>query len=183
MVNTPASKHTTLEGILDRIVFFNEENGFTVARLQVANRRDLVAIVGVLSSPMPGETLRLKGEWVIDVKFGEQFRVQSCLSVLPATLTGIEKYLGSGLVKGIGPIMAKRIVARFGLDTLDVIEDSTEKLQEVEGIGPIRVERIAKAWQDRQSVAGAEGNKGSDGLSSRRGSELHLCRENLQGIR
>jgi ATP-dependent exoDNAse (exonuclease V) alpha subunit len=84
--------------------------------------------------------------------------------VLPATLTGIEKYLGSGLVKGIGPIMAKRIVARFGLETLDIIEGSSEKLQEVEGIGP-------------------EGNKGSDGLSSRRGSELHLCCENLQGIR
>ena len=152
MVNTSTSKHTTLEGILDRIVFFNEENGFTVARLQVAKRRDLIAIVGVLPSPTPGETLRLKGEWVIDTKFGEQFRVQSCLSVLPATLTGIEKYLGSGLVKGIGPIMAKRIVVRFGLDTLDVIEDSTEKLQEVEGIGPIRVERIAEAWQEQREI-------------------------------
>jgi exodeoxyribonuclease V alpha subunit len=152
MVNTPASKHIALEGILDRIVFFNEETGFTVARLQVAKRRDLVAIVGVLPSPTPGETLRLRGEWVIDAKFGEQFRVQSCLSVLPATLTGIEKYLGSGLVKGIGPIMAKRIVARFGLETLDIIEGSSEKLQEVEGIGPIRVERIAKAWQDQREI-------------------------------
>ena len=95
-VSTSANRYSTLEGVLERVVFFNEENGFTVARLQVAKRRDLVAIVGVLPSPMPGETLRLKGEWVVDSKFGEQFRVQSCLSVLPATLTGIEKYLGSG---------------------------------------------------------------------------------------
>ena len=151
-IGTAADRYSTLEGVLERIVFFNEENGFTVARLQVAKRRDLVAIVGVLPSPMPGETLRLKGEWVVDSKFGEQFRVQSCLSVLPATLTGIEKYLGSGLVKGIGPIMAKRIVAKFGLETLDIIEDDTEKLLEVDGIGSIRVERIAKAWQEQKEI-------------------------------
>jgi exodeoxyribonuclease V alpha subunit len=150
--STSASRYSTLEGVLERVVFFNEENGFTVARLQVAKRRDLVAIVGVLPSPMPGETLRLKGEWVVDSKFGEQFRVQSCLSVLPATLTGIEKYLGSGLVKGIGPIMAKRIVAKFGLETLDIIEDSNEKLLEVDGIGHIRVERIARAWQEQKEI-------------------------------
>lgn len=151
-VSTSANRYSTLEGVLERIVFFNEENGFTVAKLQVAKRRDLVAIVGVLPSPMPGETLRLKGEWIVDSKFGEQFRVNSCLSVLPATLTGIEKYLGSGLVKGIGPIMAKRIVAKFGLETLDIIEDNTEKLLEVKGIGSIRVERIAKAWQEQKEI-------------------------------
>ncbi|MFC1980046.1 ATP-dependent RecD-like DNA helicase [Chloroflexota bacterium] len=151
-ISTAAHRYSTLEGVLERVVFLNEENGFTVARLQVAKRRDLVSIVGILPSPMPGETLRLKGEWVVDSKFGEQFRVQSCLSVLPATLTGIEKYLGSGLVKGIGPIMAKRIVARFGLETLDIIEDSTEKLLEVDGIGPIRVERIARAWQEQKEI-------------------------------
>ncbi len=151
-ISTSADMYSTLEGVLERVVFFNEENGFTVARLQVDKRHDLIAIVGVLPSPMPGETLRLKGEWVVDNKFGEQFRVQSCLSVLPATLTGIEKYLGSGLVKGIGPIMAKRIVARFGLETLDIIEDNTEKLLEVEGIGSIRVERITKAWQEQKEI-------------------------------
>jgi len=151
-VNNSADQYATLEGVLERIVFFNEENGFTVARLQVAKRQELVAIVGVLPSPMPGETLRLKGEWVVDNKFGEQFRVQSCLSVLPATITGIEKYLGSGMIKGIGPIMAKRIVTRFALETLDVIEESPEKLLEVEGIGSIRVERISKAWQEQKEI-------------------------------
>ena len=151
-VNNTADHYATLEGVLERIVFFNEENGFTVARLQVPKRQDLVAIVGVLPSPMPGETLRLKGEWVVDNKFGEQFRVQSCLSVLPATLTGIEKYLGSGMVKGIGPIMAKRIVAKFGLETLDTIEESSERLLEVEGIGSVRAERIGLAWQEQKEI-------------------------------
>jgi len=151
-VNNSADQYATLEGVLERIVFFNEENGFTVARLQVPKRQELVAIVGVLPSPMPGETLRLKGEWVVDNKFGEQFRVQSCLSVLPATITGIEKYLGSGMVKGIGPIMAKRIVTRFALETLDVIEDSPEQLLEVEGIGSVRVDRISKAWQEQKEI-------------------------------
>ena len=94
---------TTLEGILERIVYFNEENNFTVARLQTSQSRDLVTIVGNLPGPNPGETLRLSGEWTTDAKFGRQFRVASCLSVLPATLTGIEKYLGSGLVKGHWP--------------------------------------------------------------------------------
>jgi exodeoxyribonuclease V alpha subunit len=146
------SKYATLTGVLERVVFFNEENGFTVARLQVAGRRDLVAIVGVLPSPLPGETLRLTGDWIVDNKFGEQFRVSSCLSVLPATLTGIERYLGSGLVKGIGPIMAKRLVAMFGLETLDVIEKNPDRLREVEGIGPIRSERIARAWEEQKEI-------------------------------
>jgi len=144
--------HSAIEGVLDRVVFFNEENNFTVARLQVGRSRDLVTIVGNIACPNPGETLRLKGEWAVDPKFGRQFRVESCLSVLPSTVTGIEKYLGSGLVKGIGPIMAKRVVARFGLETLDIIEDSPQRLQEVEGIGPIRSERIAKAWQEQKEV-------------------------------
>ena len=86
-----------IEGVLERIVYFNEENNFTVARLRVAKMRDLLAIVGNMPCPNPGETLRLKGEWVVDSKFGKQFRVESCLSVLPSTTTGIEKYLGSGL--------------------------------------------------------------------------------------
>ena len=144
--------YATLTGVLERVVFFNEENGFTVARLQVVGRRDLVAIVGVLPSPLPGETLRLTGDWIVDNKFGEQFRVSSCLSVLPATLTGIERYLGSGLVKGVGPIMAKRLVAMFGLETLDVIEKNPDRLREVEGIGPIRSERIARAWEEQKEI-------------------------------
>ena len=142
----------TLEGVLERIVFFNEENSFTVARLQVPGKKDLVTIVGALSLPTPGETLRLKGQWVIDTKFGQQFRVESCLSVLPATIIGIQKYLGSSLIKGIGPVMAKRIVEKFGLDTFDIIEENPERLMEAEGIGPIRTERITRAWQEQKQI-------------------------------
>ena len=145
-------EYYTIEGILERIVFFSEETNFTVARLQVARNPDLVTIVGSIPCPNPGETLRLKGEWIVDVKFGRQFRVESCLSVLPSTITGIEKYLGSGLVKGIGHIMAKRVVTMFGLETLDVIGEQSERLLEVEGIGPIRVQRITKAWQEQKEV-------------------------------
>jgi exodeoxyribonuclease V alpha subunit len=142
----------TLEGVLERIVFFNEENSFTVARLQVPGKKDLVTIVGALPLSTPGETLRLKGQWVVDTKFGQQFRVESCLSVLPATIIGIQKYLGSSLVKGIGPVMAKRIVDKFGLDTFDIIEENPERLTEAEGIGPIRTERITKAWQEQKQI-------------------------------
>ena len=160
MRNNPLSKaisvssdsHSTLEGGLERIVFFNEENSFTVARLQVSGKQDLVTIVGALSLPTPGETLRLKGQWVVDTKFGQQFRVESCLSVLPATIVGIQKYLGSSLIKGIGPIMARRIVDKFGLDTFDIIEDSPERLREAEGIGPIRTERITNAWREQKEI-------------------------------
>ena len=150
--NDPAIVHPTLEGVLERIVFFNEENSFTVARLQVPGKKDLVTIVGALSLPTPGETLRLKGQWVVDTKFGQQFRVESCLSVLPATIIGIQKYLGSSLIKGIGPVMAKRIVDKFGLDTFDIIEEAPERLTEAEGIGPIRTERITKAWQEQKQI-------------------------------
>jgi exodeoxyribonuclease V alpha subunit len=146
------SESTTIEGVLERIVYFSEQDNFTVARLQVAERHDLVTVVGHIPMPTPGETLRLKGKWTANTKFGEQFRVESCLSVLPSTITGIEKYLGSGLVKGIGPTMAKRLVSMFGIETLDIIEDSPERLLEVEGIGPIRTERIVKAWQEQKEV-------------------------------
>jgi len=150
--NDPTARCPTLEGVLERIVFFNEENSFTVARLQVPGKKDLVTIVGALSLPTPGETLRLKGQWVVDTKFGQQFRVESCLSVLPATIIGIQKYLGSSLIKGIGPVMAKRIVDKFGLDTFDIIEDSPDRLREAEGIGPIRTERITSAWQEQKQI-------------------------------
>ena len=147
-----SDRHSTLEGVLERIVFFNEENSFTVARFQVVEKKDLITIVGALPLPTPGETLRLKGQWVVDTKFGQQFRVESCLSVLPATIVGIQKYLGSSLIKGIGPIMARRIVDKFGLETFDIIEDSPERLREAEGIGPIRTERITNAWQEQKEI-------------------------------
>jgi exodeoxyribonuclease V alpha subunit len=124
-----------LQGQIERITYTNEENGYTIAKVKVKGRRDLVTVVGNLMAPMPGEILQMKGEWGNHPKFGEQFRVVQYKSLVPATVAGIEKYLGSGLIKGIGPVMAKRIVKAFGKETLDVIEEEIEKLTEVEGIG------------------------------------------------
>lgn len=145
-------QEAALEGILERIVYFSEEGNYTVAKLKVRGERDLVTVVGNLFAVHPGETLKLTGKWVNNPKFGRQFRVESCLPVLPATLTGIEKYLGSGLIKGIGPVMARRLTKKFGLKTLEVIENEPEKLAEVEGIGPVRSEWIKKAWAEQKEI-------------------------------
>ncbi len=147
-----ARDQSTVQGVLERIVYLNEEDGFTVARLQVEGQKDLVTVVGHMPGVNPGESLRLEGRWVVDKKFGEQFRVESWLSMQPATLTGIQKYLSSGLIRGIGPIMAKRLVECFGLETLDVIEGEPERLLEVDGIGPIRSERITRAWEEQKEI-------------------------------
>ena len=115
-----------LQGQLERITYHNEENHYTIAKLRVKGQRDMVTIVGCLVSMTPGEVLRLKGEWASHPKYGAQFKVISYETVTPATVKGIERYLGSGLIKGIGPVMAKRLVNKFGLDTLDIIEKSSE---------------------------------------------------------
>jgi exodeoxyribonuclease V alpha subunit len=141
-----------LQGQIERITYTNEENGFTIAKVKVKGRRDLVTVVGNLMAPTPGEILQMQGEWGNHPKFGEQFRVVHYKSLVPASVAGIEKYLGSGLIKGIGPIMAKRIVKAFGKETLDVIEEEIEKLTEVEGIGKKRVEMIRKAWADQKEI-------------------------------
>jgi exodeoxyribonuclease V alpha subunit len=142
----------TLEGTLERVVFASEQSPFCVVRLTVPGRRDPATAVGALWGTQPGESLRLTGRWVNDRKYGEQFQVESWLTVQPSTATGIEKYLGSGLVPGIGPVMAKRLVARFGLATLDVIDHEPERLVEVEGIGGVRSQRIRAAWQAQRQV-------------------------------
>ncbi|HEX9943318.1 MAG TPA: ATP-dependent RecD-like DNA helicase [Thermoanaerobaculia bacterium] len=143
---------TTLEGVLERIVFANEENAWSVVRLAVPGHRDLVTAVGNLLGVQPGENLRLTGTWINDPKYGRQFRVASYATVTPATLVGIEKYLGSGLIRGIGKVMASRLVAAFGLETLDIIENRPDRLTEVEGIGPKRSREILRAWHEQRDI-------------------------------
>ncbi|MCG2722339.1 MAG: helix-hairpin-helix domain-containing protein, partial [Thermodesulfovibrionales bacterium] len=111
-----------------------------------------LTVVGNLLSVSAGEELKLKGEWHNHPKFGEQFKIESYESVVPATVKGIEKYLGSGLIKGIGPVMAKRLVSKFGLETLTVIETDIKKLHEVEGIGDKRIGMIREAWDDQKEI-------------------------------
>ncbi|RLB04631.1 MAG: ATP-dependent RecD-like DNA helicase, partial [Deltaproteobacteria bacterium] len=141
-----------IRGQIERVVYVNEQNGYSVFKVKADGRRDLVTAVGNVISVTPGEVVELVGEWVNHPKFGEQFKVIDCKTVMPATIEGIRRYLGSGLIKGIGPVMAKRIVEKFKLETLDIIEDNIKALYQVEGIGPKRVEMIKKAWEDQKEI-------------------------------
>ena len=143
---------TIIYGFLERITYYNEENDFLVAKLQEKGKRDLTTIVGNLSGINAGESLKLSGRWVHNKKFGEQFQVETFEVTVPATVHGIKKYLGSGLIKGIGPVMAERIVKRFALETLDIIEKTPERLSEVDGIGPKRIAMITKAWEEQKEI-------------------------------
>ena len=143
---------TDLSGQIERITYTNDQNGFTIARVKVHGQRDLVTVVGHLISPAPGEILNMRGEWVNHPRFGEQFKVVEFKTAVPATVYGIQKYLGSGLIKGLGPVMAGRIAKKFGEQTLDVIENETEKLAQVEGIGKKRIAMIKKAWDEQKEI-------------------------------
>lgn len=123
-----------------------------MARLQEKGKRGLTTIVGRMAGITPGESLKLSGEWVHNQKYGEQFQVEQYEIISPSTLNGLEKYLGSGMIKGIGPVMAKRIVKKFRLETLDIIENSPEKLSRVDGIGNKRIEMIKKAWDEHKEI-------------------------------
>lgn len=150
--NKPAAT-VRIQGILDRITFQNEENGYTVARLlDQSKEKKSVIVVGFLSGVPVGSTLSLTGTWVRDSRYGKQFKLQNYKIVKPNTINGIERYLGSGLIKGIGPAYAARIVNRFGLKTLDLLENDPDRLNEIAGLGRRRVERIKKAWQEQQEI-------------------------------
>ena len=146
----PPAEH--LQGIVERVTYHAEDSGYTVARLKAPGERDLLTIVGRFPDIHAGQTLRLTGYWREHLKYGRQFQVVHAQETKPATLTGVEKYLGSGLIKGIGPVTARRIVAHFGLETLDIIEHSCSRLIEVTGIGEKRVAMIEKAWAAQQAI-------------------------------
>jgi len=141
-----------LQGQIERVTFTNEENGYTIAKVKVYGRRDLVTVCGNILCPTPGEIIKMKGEWANHPKFGEQFKLAYYKTTTPASVHGIEKYLGSGLIKGIGPVMAKRIVKLFGEATLDVIEADIQKLVEVPGIGSKRIGMIGQAWEEQKEI-------------------------------
>jgi exodeoxyribonuclease V alpha subunit len=143
---------TTLEGVLDRVVFSNEENAWSVVKLTVMGRQDPVTAVGNLLGIQPGESLRLTGAWIDDPKYGRQFKVASYTTLAPATVAGIRKYLGSGLIRGIGKVMAGRLVDAFGKETLDVIENRPERLREVDGIGAGRSLAIRTAFLEQRDI-------------------------------
>jgi len=149
----------TLSGSVERITYYNPENGYSVVRLRPErgkppglSRDELVTVVGNLPELVPGEYLRLSGKWVNHPKHGLQFQSEICEQAQPATVAGIRRYLGSGLIKGIGPRLAERIVARFGAQTLEVIEQQPQRLKEVPDIGAKRTGLIARAWEEQKQV-------------------------------
>lgn len=142
-----------LEGVLERITYANEENGYTVARVDTGRGGgELLTVVGALLGAQVGESLRMEGRWGSHPQYGRQFTVENYTTVLPATVQGIRRYLGSGLIKGIGPKTAERIVDHFGTDTLDVIEADATQLIKVPGLGPKRTKKIAAAWEEQKAI-------------------------------
>ncbi|VAW37435.1 RecD-like DNA helicase YrrC [hydrothermal vent metagenome] len=152
-----------IAGSVERITYYNEENGYTVLRLKpdsrgmlpfryASGREALITVVGNLPEVQPGEWLKLTGKWANHAKHGRQFIVELCQQSLPATTEGIKRYLGSGMIRGVGKVMAERIVERFGEDTLDVIEFEPERLQSILGIGKKRVSQIMKAWEEQRAI-------------------------------
>ncbi|MFF3289655.1 ATP-dependent RecD-like DNA helicase [Streptomyces sp. NPDC003023] len=152
MSNPVVFQPAVLEGVLERITYANEENGYTVARVDTGRGADLLTVVGSLLGAQVGESLRMEGRWGSHPQYGKQFTVENYTTVLPATIQGIRRYLGSGLIKGIGPKIAERIVDHFGTDTLDVIESEPERLIEVPGLGPKRTKLIGAAWEEQKAI-------------------------------
>ena len=142
----------TLQGILERIVYESPDTGYTVGRFSARDHAELLTVVGNLASINPGESLLLQGEWVDNPKYGRQFQIEKYETILPANVVGLRKYLGSGLIKGIGPKMAALIVRKFGMDTMDIIEHEPDKLASVPGIGRKRVEIIKEAWEAQREI-------------------------------
>lgn len=157
------SEGKQISGSVERITYYNEENGYTVLRLKPDSRgmlpfkyasgRDaLITVVGNLPEVNPGEWLKLTGKWTTHSRHGRQFQAELCEQSLPATTEGIKRYLGSSLIRGVGPVMAERIVNKFGEQTLDIIELEPGRLREVLGIGKKRVDSIIKAWEEQQAI-------------------------------
>ncbi len=143
---------SVLEGALERITFANPETGYTIARIDTGRGPDLVTAVGPLLGAQVGESLRMRGRWSSHPKYGKQFEVFSYTTVLPATVQGIQRYLGSGLIKGIGPVMAERMVGHFGVDIMHIIDQTPERLIEVDGLGPKRTAMITAAWEEQRAI-------------------------------
>ena len=141
-----------LAGLVERVTFHSQESGFCVLRLKARGHRELVTTVGHAAMISAGEWVTASGEWTNDRTHGQQFRARFLKTSAPSSIEGIEKYLGSGMIRGIGPVYAKRMVRQFGKDVFDIIEANPERLREVEGIGPMRAAKITSAWADQKVI-------------------------------
>ena len=148
----PAPDREVLAGLVERVTFHNAENGFCVLRVKARGRRDLVTVVGHAATISAGEWLTASGEWVNDRVYGQQFKARFLRTSAPTTTEGIERYLASGMIRGIGPVYARKLIRAFGETVFDVIEAAPERLREVDGIGAVRARRIAEAWAEQKVV-------------------------------
>ena len=142
----------TLSGTIERVTFHNEENGYCVLRVSMSDARKTQTVVGNCAAPNAGEEIAARGEWIEDDQYGSQFRASEISTSEPDNLKGIERYLGSGLIDGIGPTYAKKLVNKFGPEVFNIIDDRSKRLEEVEGIGPKRRKEIKKSWEKQKSV-------------------------------
>ena len=141
-----------LSGTVNRFLFQNQENGFSVFVLQL-NKKETTIVKGYTPALQAGQQVELKGAWIMHPKFGKQFEAESCQVSLPTTISGLKRYLGSGMIKGIGKVYAEKMVNYFGVTVLDVIDKSPERLREVPGVGAKRVSTIIEAWSDQREIA------------------------------
>lgn len=141
-----------LEGVVDRISFHAEDTGYTVLKLKSQRDDELITVVGELPNLFAGETLRLHGSWSNHPKYGAQFKAERFEKLLPATITGLQRYLASGLIKGVGPVTARRLIRHFGMDLMRVIEEEPERLQEVPLIGKAKREQIVQSWNEHREI-------------------------------
>jgi exodeoxyribonuclease V alpha subunit len=163
----------SLAGLVERVTFFNEDSGFAVLKLKVKGHRDLVTLVGSLPSVSPGEWINAQGRWVRDREHGLQFQAELLTSTPPTTREGIEKYLGSGMVKGIGPVYARKLVEQFGETIFDVIEHASARLEQIDGIGPKRRKQIKDAWAEQKVVRAIMVFLHSHGVSTSRSVRIY----------
>jgi exodeoxyribonuclease V alpha subunit len=146
------STEEVLAGLVERVTFHNDENGFCVLRAKARGHRDLVTVIGHAAAISAGEWITTSGEWVNDRTHGQQFKARFMRTSAPTSIDGIEKYLGSGMIRGIGPVYAKKLVRAFGEKVFDTIEAEPELLREVTGIGPVRARRITDAWAEQKII-------------------------------
>jgi len=171
----PTTFPDSLSGLIERVTFHNEDTGFAVLKVKTKGLRDLVAVVGSLASVSPGEWINAQGRWVQDREFGQQFRAEMLTSTAPPTREGIEKYLGNGMVKGIGLIYAKKLVETFGEQIFDIVETQSARLEDVGGIGPKRRSRIKGAGAEQKVIRDIMVFLHSHGVSTSRAARIHIA--------
>jgi len=146
------STQEVLAGLVERVTFHNDDNGFCVLRIKARGHRELITVVGHAATISAGEWVTASGEWINDHTHGKQFKARFMRTSAPTSIDGIEKYLGSGMIRGIGPVYAKKLVRAFGEKVFDTIEAEPDRLREVTGIGPVRAKRITDAWAEQKIV-------------------------------